>query len=230
MKVDKCLQAVFLKGERRICSRRKSSSLTCVTLVITLCLAAFTMAGDSDSHSKPNKTMEDTTQIERATFGGGCFWCLEALFQTVDGVRSVTSGYAGGSKENPTYKEVCSGGTGHAEAVQIEYDARKVSFAKLVALFWKAHDPTTLNRQGNDVGTQYRSVIFYDGEEQKKIAEESKKKAAEFFDDPIVTQIAPLVKFYPAEQYHQDYYENNPRQPYCIYNIRPKLDKFVESK
>ncbi len=166
-----------------------------------------------------------TNQTERATFGGGCFWCIEAVFQRLDGVRSVTSGYAGGTTENPTYKEVCSGRTGHAEVVQIEYDRRKISFEKLLEVFWAAHDPTTLNRQGADVGTQYRSVIFYANEAQKLAAEKSRAEAQKLFDRPIVTEIQPLTKFYKAEGYHQDYYQNNQSAPYCQMVIRPKLEK-----
>src|SRR6267142_583669 len=167
-----------------------------------------------------------TNQTEIATFGGGCFWCTEAVFQMVPGVKSVASGYAGGSKENPTYKEVCSGSTGHAEVIQVEYDPAKVSFEKLLATFWEAHDPTTLNRQGHDSGTQYRSIILYSSEAQKAAAEKSKAEAQKQFSELIVTEIVPLKKFYKAEDYHQDYYRLNGHAPYCQMVIRPKVEKF----
>ncbi|MCB2205787.1 peptide-methionine (S)-S-oxide reductase MsrA [bacterium] len=162
---------------------------------------------------------------DTATFGGGCFWCIEAIFEQLDGVESVTAGYAGGSVPNPTYQAVCSGETGHAEVAQIVFDTGLISYAELLEMFWQAHDPTTLNRQGADVGTQYRSAIFYNDEEQHEIAEKSKKAAQEYFDDPIVTEIAPLDRFWPAENYHQDYYRNNRRAPYCQAVIAPKLRK-----
>jgi peptide-methionine (S)-S-oxide reductase len=174
-----------------------------------------------DSESKTGEQMKS----ELATIGGGCFWCIEAVFEQLDGVVTVTSGYAGGQTENPTYKEVCGGETGHAEVVQIDFDPSKISYEKILSIFWKAHDPTTLNRQGNDVGTQYRSVIYHHSEEQRKIAEASMKAQAESFERPIVTEIAPLKKFYPAEEYHQDYYRKNPEAGYCTFVIRPKLQK-----
>ncbi len=166
--------------------------------------------------------------LQTATFGGGCFWCVEAVFEELNGVTSVVSGYAGGHKENPTYKEVCDGTTGHAEVCQIQYDPKIVSYAELLEVFWKTHDPTTLNRQGNDVGTQYRSVIYYHNDEQKQLAEGYKKKLDEekIWPNPIVTEIEPLPKFYPAENYHQDYYSENGNQPYCSFVITPKLEKF----
>lgn len=162
---------------------------------------------------------------EQATLGGGCFWCVEAVYERLPGVKSVVAGYAGGTKPNPTYEEVCTGKTGHAEVAQITYDPSTITFAEILNWFWKAHDPTTLNRQGADVGTQYRSVIFYHNEEQRKIAERSKAEAQKLFDDQIVTEIQPLKAFYPAENYHQDYYKNNPHAPYCTFVIRPKLKK-----
>jgi peptide-methionine (S)-S-oxide reductase len=167
-----------------------------------------------------------TNHTEIATLGGGCFWCTEALFQMLSGVKSVTSGYAGGTKENPTYKEVCSGETGHAEVIQVKYDPAVISYEKLLETFWEAHDPTTLNRQGADAGTQYRSIILYSSEAQKLAAEKSKAEAQRHFHQPIVTEIAPLKKFYRAENYHQDYYRDNSNQPYCRMVIRPKLEKF----
>jgi len=166
-----------------------------------------------------------TNSTEVATLGGGCFWCVEAVYERIDGVQSVVSGYAGGQKANPTYEEVCAGTTGHAEIVQIYFDPEVISYEDILDLFWKVHDPTTLNRQGADVGTQYRSIILYNGEAQAQAAERSKAKAAAYFDDPILTEIVPLSAFYEAEKYHQDYYENNPYAGYCTFVIRPKLQK-----
>ena len=170
----------------------------------------------------------DETRLEKATFGSGCFWCTEAIFERLNGVVKVESGYSGGKVEDPTYEEVCSGTTGHAEVTQITYDPTKISYDELLEVFWKTHDPTTLNRQGNDVGTQYRSVIFYHNEEQKTLAEKYKielnKSGA--WENPIVTEISPFTKFYSAEGYHQDYYENNPNQGYCAFVIAPKVEKF----
>ncbi|MFN7138470.1 MAG: peptide-methionine (S)-S-oxide reductase MsrA [Limisphaerales bacterium] len=170
-----------------------------------------------------------TAKTELATIGGGCFWCTEAVFETLDGVKSVISGYAGGQTENPTYEQICTGKTGHAEVIQIEYDPATVTFEKLLDVFWNAHDPTTLNRQGADVGTQYRSTIMYHNQEQKKIAEKSKAAAQKDFKDPIVTEIVPLKKFYRAEEYHQDYFAKNPEKGYCTVVIRPKLLKLQKS-
>jgi peptide-methionine (S)-S-oxide reductase len=169
--------------------------------------------------------LHNMEKLETATFGAGCFWCVEAVFERVEGVKSVTSGYAGGTLDDPTYEQVCSGGTGHAEVAQIAFDPSRVTYNQLLDLFWKAHDPTTLNRQGGDVGTQYRSVIFYDDDAQKKAAEESRAKATEMFQELIVTEIVPLTRFYRAENYHQDYYKNNSHAPYCSFVIRPKLKK-----
>ena len=176
-------------------------------------------------NAQTKKMNDQTHQTELATFGGGCFWCTEAVFQMLPGVKSVISGYAGGTKENPTYKEVCTGTTGHAEVIQIEYDPRAVSYDKLLHTFWEAHDPTTFNRQGNDSGTQYRSIILYRNETERVAAEKSKTEAQKHFDQPIVTQIVPLKTFYKAEAYHQDYYRNNTEQPYCRFVIRPKVEK-----
>ena len=169
--------------------------------------------------------------METATLGGGCFWCVEAIYQDVIGVHKVVSGYAGGKVENPTYEEVCSGTTGHAEVVQIVFDPTVISFEEILFIFWRTHDPTTLNRQGNDVGTQYRSVIYYHDEQQKKIAEQSKAEtdASDLWADPIVTEIAPLPIFYEGEAYHQNYFVENPYQPYCIFVINPKVQKFRKS-
>lgn len=170
--------------------------------------------------------MENQQQkSETIVLGGGCFWCMEAVFQNTEGVRSVTSGYAGGRTENPTYEEVCTGETGHAEVVRIEFDPERIELTDLLELFWKSHDPTTPNRQGADIGSQYRSVILYSSAEQKKIAMESRTRAAHSYQDPIVTEILPLRSFFPAEEYHQNFYRNNPQNPYCIFVIRPKLQK-----
>jgi len=162
-----------------------------------------------------------------ATFGAGCFWCTEAVFERVDGVTSVASGYSGGHTKNPTYKRICKGDTGHAEVVRLEFDPNEVSYAQLLTVFWEMHDPTTLNRQGADVGTQYRSVIFTHSEAQKQAALESKKAvdASGKYGDPLVTEIRPAPEFYPAEKHHQDYFRNNPRAPYCRFVILPKLKK-----
>ena len=164
-------------------------------------------------------------KFELATFGAGCFWCVEAVFERFPGVQSVVAGYAGGTKANPTYQEVCTGKTGHAEVAQITFDPAKISYERLLEVFWEAHDPTTLNRQGADAGTQYRSVIFYHDERQKLAVEKSKKEAQKAFEDPIVTEIQPLTNFYQAENYHQDYFNNNPNAPYCVFVIKPKLKK-----
>jgi peptide-methionine (S)-S-oxide reductase len=165
-------------------------------------------------------------KTETAVVGGGCFWCVEAMYQTVPGIKAVTSGYAGGTVTNPTYEQVCTGKTGHAEVVKIAFDPALISYEKIIDLFWKAHDPTTLNRQGADSGTQYRSIILYADETQKAAAEKSKAAAAKDFKDPIVTEIVPLTAFYPAEGYHQDFYDNNPNHPYNRAVTAPKLEKF----
>lgn len=165
------------------------------------------------------------SQYQKATFGAGCFWCVEAVFERLPGVISVAAGYAGGHRVNPTYEEVCSGETGHAEVAQITFDPARISYRKLLSWFWKAHDPTTLNRQGADVGTQYRSVIFYHNEQQKQEALQSKNADQKEFADPIVTEILPLDAFYEAENYHQDYYRHNPNALYCQFVIKPKLKK-----
>jgi peptide-methionine (S)-S-oxide reductase len=164
-------------------------------------------------------------KLEKATFGAGCFWCIEAVFQRIKGVKSVISGYSGGKVENPTYEEVCSGRTGHAEVVQITFDPKVISYEEILDVFWKVHDPTSLNRQGPDEGTQYRSIILYHDEEQKRIAEKSRAEVSKKFDKPIVTEIRPLTKFYKAEDYHQDYYNRNRNAPYCRLVIHPKLEK-----
>ena len=163
-----------------------------------------------------------------ATFGSGCFWCTEAIFEIVEGVKTVKSGYSGGNYTNPTYKLVTSGITNHAEVVQIEYDPNIISYVELLEIFWKTHDPTTINRQGNDVGTQYRSIILYHNEEQKNLANKYKLRLDESgaYDKPLVTQIEKFDKFFLAEEYHQDYYSLNSNEPYCSFVIKPKLEKF----
>lgn len=191
-----------------------------------LLLAGLASGLAPNAFSQTNTMNPETNPTELATFGGGCFWCTEAMFQTLKGVKSVTSGYAGGKTANPTYEQVCAGDTGHAEVIQIAFDPREVSYAHLVDVFWNAHDPTTLNYQGNDHGTQYRSIILYASAAQQAAAEASKKKAAAHFPSPIVTEIVPLTKFYPAEIYHQNYFRNNGSAPYCAAVIRPKLEKF----
>lgn len=197
-------------------------------------------AGSPKSSAKPSSTSKNkkpmnadsdsgsTSKTELATFGAGCFWCVEAVFQQLDGVESVRSGYTGGHVENPTYEQVCSGETGHAEVIQIKYDPQKVTYDELLEVFWKTHDPTTLNRQGNDIGDQYRSAVFYHNEKQKALAEKYKKEldASGAFTGKIVTEIVPASKFYDAEEYHQNYYKNNPSQGYCRAVIAPKLEKF----
>ena len=162
-----------------------------------------------------------------ATLGGGCFWCVEAVFQRIEGVLSVKPGYAGGDIKNPTYKQICTGNTGHAEVAKIEFDPDKITYSQILNVFWQSHDPTTLNRQGNDVGTQYRSVIFFHDESQREIAEKSKIDANKsgYWDNKIVTEITLLNNYYDAEDYHDNYYNNNPNQPYCLFVIKPKLDK-----
>jgi peptide-methionine (S)-S-oxide reductase len=169
---------------------------------------------------------KDNLQI--ATLGGGCFWCIEAVFDELEGIEDVISGYAGGHKENPTYQEVCTGTTGHAEVVQIKFDPDVISYEDILRVFFSVHDPTTLNRQGNDIGTQYRSVIFYHSEEQKKAAEKIIQEISEakIYKDPIVTELTEFKNFYPAEDYHQEYFARNPYQPYCMAVVAPKVAKF----
>ncbi|MFZ4483088.1 MAG: peptide-methionine (S)-S-oxide reductase MsrA [Chthoniobacterales bacterium] len=169
-------------------------------------------------------------KTQTATLGGGCFWCVEAVYERIPGIISVTSGYAGGQTENPTYEQVCSGRTGHAEVVQIAFDPEKVSYEKIIDLFWDAHDPTTLNRQGADRGTQYRSIILTADDEQARLARQSKERAQSSFKAPLVTEIVPLTKFYPAEDHHQNFYRDNPMHPYNQAVIRPKLEKLDARK
>lgn len=187
---------------------------------------ATILVASTVSFSQAKKPMNDKSQL--ATFGAGCFWCTEAVFLNVKGVSKVVSGYEGGKVKNPTYREVCTGETGHAEVTQITFDPSKVTFEELLEVFWNTHDPTTLNKQGADEGTQYRSVVFYHNEDQKKVAEAYKKQldASNIYKSPIVTEITPASTFYAAEDYHQNYYELNPSQGYCQYVIRPKVEKF----
>lgn len=170
----------------------------------------------------------ETTNLETATLGAGCFWCVEAVFDDLKGVEDVVSGYSGGHTENPTYREVCSETTGHAEVTQIKFNPEEISFADILRVFFAVHDPTTLNRQGNDIGSSYRSAIFYHDDEQKRVAEEIIKEVteAQIYDDPIVTEVTKFDKFYPAEDYHQEYFANNPTQPYCAAVVAPKVAKF----
>jgi peptide-methionine (S)-S-oxide reductase len=204
----------------------RNATLACLMLGGVLGVHAFVPFNSALSQPKSmGKRMSTINMMEKATFGAGCFWCVEAVFERLDGVSSVVAGYAGGTKENPTYEEVCTGKTGHAEVAQITFDPAKITYEKLLEMFWKAHDPTTLNRQGADHGTQYRSVIFYHDEKQREAAERSKREAAKEFDDPIVTEIKPLTHFYEAENYHQDYFRNNANAPYCRFVIKPKLEK-----
>ena len=194
-------------------------------------LALLLVSGCKSNTLKTNSTMDITPygiKTDTATFAAGCFWCVEAVFQELKGVLSVTSGYTGGKIKNPTYREVCSGLTGHAEACQIIFDPAVITYDELLEAFWSSHDPTTLNRQGADQGTQYRSAIFYHNEDQKKLAESYKAKlnAENAFDKPIVTEISQASVFYKAEDYHQNYYDENGNAPYCTFVIAPKLEKF----
>lgn len=172
---------------------------------------------------------ENKTDYETATFANGCFWCSEAVFKRLKGIKSVLPGYSGGQVKNPSYEQVCSGRTGHAESIQIEFDPKVISFEKILDIFWRTHDPTTLNRQGNDVGTQYRSAIFYHDLKQKEIAEESRRELENegVYKNPIVTEITPFNSFYVAEDYHKNYYDEHRDAPYCSYIINPKVHKLL---
>ena len=221
----------------------KIFSATMYLLSLAVLAASLTACSDRVNPSLDGKTMKktelpessekETTQAresssrETATLGAGCFRCIEAVLEQIEGISDVTSGYMGGTIENPTYEQICTGLTGHAEVVQVTFDPKIIDFSAVLEHFWTLHDPTTLNRQGNDVGTQYRSAIFFHSEKQRAIAEKSKKEKNEkgVFHSPIVTEIAGLEKFYPAEEYHQDYYRNNKAAPYCQFVITPKLDK-----
>jgi peptide-methionine (S)-S-oxide reductase len=202
------------------------------TMVLTVIIAVFLMSCSfaNKEQGKVNKENMDkitSSNLDTAVLGAGCFWCVEAIFQELKGVQSVEAGYSGGTVENPSYEQVCSGTTGHAEVARIIFDPSEISYDDLLEVFWTTHDPTTLNRQGADVGEQYRSVIFYLNDTQKEAAEKSKKEVApKIWDDPIVTSIEPLEKFYVAEDYHQNYYDNNQNKSYCQFVINPKLEKF----
>mgnify|MGYP000896862174 FL=1 len=197
------------------------------TIIINIFLMLLTVTA-SYSQEKTKNMNQGKTEV--ATFGSGCFWCTEAVFQQLEGVISVSPGYSGGIRPNPTYEQVSSGATGHAEVAQIKYNPEIITFADLLEVFWKSHDPTTLNRQGADVGAQYRSVIFYHDEKQKVLAEQYKRKLneANAFEKPVVTEITAFEKFYPAENYHVNYYNNNKNAPYCTFVIKPKVDKVRE--
>lgn len=200
-----------------------------ISIVSLTGLNSCAQKDNSAKTKKENKVMTNSTaKLDTATFGTGCFWCTEAIFQQLEGVEKVTSGYSGGTVANPTYEQVCSKTTGHAECLNIMYDPAKISFDELLEVFWQTHDPTTLNRQGADAGPQYRSVVFYHNEEQR--AKTAKYKAdldkSGAFDKPIVTTLEPFKIFYPAEEYHQNYYRNNTGQGYCQFVIRPKVEKF----
>ena len=215
--------------ERRPPARRETTAppnrrfVLLLGIFFTVLMATTTFASPSSTMKASDKPSQST---ERITLGGGCFWCLDAMFKTLSGVKSVTSGYAGGQTPHPTYKQVCSGETGHAEVVQIEFDAAQITLPKILEAFWDAHDPTTLNRQGADEGTQYRSIILYSNDTQRATAEQSKTEAAKSYSRPIVTEIVPLKDFFPAEDYHQDYFKKNPHAGYCQAVIAPKLKKF----
>jgi peptide-methionine (S)-S-oxide reductase len=192
---------------------------------LPICLLLIAGALNPAAVAQSTHSMNTTNQTETATLGGGCFWCLEAVYERLPGVVSVTSGFAGGHTANPTYEQVCTGTTGHAEVTQIVFEPAKIPYAKLLDVFWQAHDPTTLNRQGADEGTQYRSIILYHNEAQKLAAEKSKAEAQKNFKHPIVTEIVPFTKFYKAEDYHQEYYDKNSSAAYCRVVIAPKLKK-----
>ena len=192
-------------------------------------LLFFLFMSASLSTAAESHPTASSSRLESLVLGGGCFWCTEATYELVPGVKDVVSGYAGGHVANPTYKQICTGETGHAEVIRIDYDPTAVSLEELLELFWTVHDPTTLNRQGNDVGTQYRSTIMYGNEAQKAAAEKSKAAAQQTLSAPIVTEIVPLPTFYVAEEYHQDYYRNNPNAGYCQFVIKPKVKKLKQA-
>ncbi len=206
----------------------KSNLMVFSLLLIGISCQSQTEKKNTTKKQEITMTNINEQNLDSAIFGAGCFWCLEAIYQRIDGVEKVISGYSGGFIKNPPYREVCEGTTGHAEVCKIMYDPKKVSFETLLSVFWQTHDPTTLNRQGNDIGTQYRSAIFYVNEEQKELAEKYKKEldASGAFKNPIVTEITAYSNFYLAEDYHQNYYNQNSSQSYCQFVIAPKLEKF----
>lgn len=201
--------------------------LPCLFICFALASCAQQPTTIKSENTMTDNKIESGGGLDTATFGNGCFWCTEAVFQDLNGVIKVTSGYSGGTVKNPSYREVCTGETGHAECLQILYDPKIISFDELLEVFWKTHDPTTLNRQGNDAGTQYRSVVFYHNQNQKQLAEKYKKKldASGAYSNPIVTQIEPAAIFYAAENYHQQYFNLHGEEPYCQFVIQPKVDK-----
>lgn len=207
----------------------KKRTIELLSIAAILLISITVVGKTSNNLTKESKNMTEQ-KYDTATFGTGCFWCTEAFFEELKGVKSVKVGYSGGHGKNPTYMEVVYGNTGYAEVAQIIYDPSVLSFKDLLEVFWKVHDPTSLNKQGADKGPQYRSVIFYHNPEQEKLAKEYKMKLDESgaFSKPIVTEIVPYKEFYAAENYHQDYYKNNPDAPYCTYTIKPKLEKFRE--
>lgn len=203
-----------------------------ITILTAIFTALITTSCAQEKQEMKNDMNEKPAgNLELATFGNGCFWCTEAIFQNLKGVYEVASGYTGGKVKDPTYREVSSGLTGHAEAIQLRYDPKEISYPELLEIFWQTHDPTTLNKQGADVGTQYRSAVFYHNDEQRQLAEAYKKQLDESgaFGNPIVTEITPASVFYTAENYHQNYYNLNGNAPYCSYVIRPKLEKFKKA-
>ncbi len=203
--------------------------------IFSALMAMFSFSSCAQNQKKEIPAMatktDRTSQLDTATFGAGCFWCVEAQFQMLDGVVKVESGFSGGQVSNPSYKDVCTGSTGHAEVCNIYYDPKKISYDEMLYAFWQTHDPTQLNQQGNDVGTQYRSAIFYHNEKQKQLAEKYKKKLNDekVYDSPVVTEISPFTVFYKAEDYHTDYYKNNGEESYCQFVVRPKVEKFQKA-
>ena len=193
--------------------------------LLPLGLLCFVGLGTHSMGDSQNVVKENSEDYNYAVLGGGCFWCTEAVFEKIDGILEAVSGYAGGQTQNPTYKDICTGNSGHAEVIKIKFNPQVISYGKILEIFGEAHDPTTLNRQGADIGTQYRSTIMYLSESQKKDSEDWKKTLSKKLVDPVVTEIVPAPKFYRAEDYHQDYYEKNPNQGYCSFVIRPKLKK-----
>lgn len=217
-----------------ICIRSEFNStamfkITAISLIFMLIIQVSSCA-QNDIKPMTNESLSRPANLDTITLGAGCFWCVEAVFEQLKGVYDVVSGYSGGHIKNPTYKEVCTGNTGHAEVCQVKYNPEEISLTEILEVYWKTHDPTTLNRQGADVGTQYRSVIFYHNEEQRKSAEDIKNRLAQakIWDNPVVTQIVAFENFYVAEDYHQEYYVNNASQPYCRLVITPKLEKFKQ--
>jgi peptide-methionine (S)-S-oxide reductase len=202
--------------------------ITGISLIFIVLMQVSSCAQNKDSKPIINRNRMTDKNLDTITFGAGCFWCVEAVFQQLRGVYTVESGYSGGHVKNPTYSEVCTGTTGHAEVCQIVYNPDEITFTELLEVFWKTHDPTTLNRQGGDIGTQYRSAIFYHSDEQRRLALEMRDRlnAAHVWKDTLVTEIVPFERFYKAEAYHQEYYFQNTAQPYCSAVITPKLEKF----